>query len=153
IYHEILHQAYRAPQQHYVITNLTLLNEFLSRSLFFGVGIGLPFAIIIALSCLGTAGMKRTQSHMTVAIGFAVALVAWGSIVLNVYYVEDRYYSNGLAAFLAAVGMSLMLIDRGRWRYGARTVLAVIFVIYCSYATVRASDSLAMHSRYREAGG
>ena len=153
IYHEILHQAYRAAQQHYVITNLTLLNEFLSSSLFCGVGIGLPFAIIIILSCLGTAAVKHTQPYMTVAIGFAVALVAWGSIVLKVYYVEDRYYLNGLAAFLAAVAMGLMLIERGRWRHGARIALAVIFVAYCSYATVRASDSLAMYSRYREAGG
>jgi hypothetical protein len=153
IYHAILDSAYRASQEHYVITNLIFLNEFLSSSLFGGAGIGLPFAIIIVLFCLGTAAVKHTQSYVTVAIGFAVALLAWGSIVFGVYLVGNRHFLNGLAAFLAAVAMGLMLIERGRWRHGARIALAVIFVAYCSYAAVRASDSLAMHSRYREAAG
>jgi hypothetical protein len=110
-------------------------------------------ALAVVLICLIGAAVRRTPIFLVLAIGAATALVAWSGIVFRVYNVFDRYWLNGLGAFLATVAMGLLLAEREGWRNAARATLALAAIVYGAHAVALARDSYAIYVSYKDTAG
>jgi hypothetical protein len=149
----MLGQMASSPRDGYVSANISFLFQTLDRSLLWeGAGLGLVLAIAVVLFCLAGAAVRRTHVFMVLAIGAATALVAWSAIVLS-HVVYDRYWLNGLGAFLATVAMALLLAEREGLRNAARAALAVAALVYCVHATAQARNSYVTYVSYKESDG
>ena len=149
----MLGQMASSPRDGYVSANISFLFQTLDRSLLWeGAGLGLVLAIAVVLFCLAGAAVRRTHVFMVLAIGAATALVAWSAIVLS-HVVYDRYWLNGLGAFLATVAMALLLAEREGLRNAARAALAVAALVYCVHATAQARNSYVTYVSYKESEG
>jgi len=147
-------QMASSPRDGYVSANINFLFQTLDRSLSWeGAGLGFVLAIAVVLFCIVGAAVRRTNIFMVLAIGAATALVAWSAIVLKVYNPFDRYWLNGLGAFLATVAMGLLLAEREGLRNAARAMLAFAALVYCVHATAQARNSYITYVSYKESDG
>ena len=140
------------------LSNIALLARFLEGSLLWkGAGVFLAIAAIAAVvaAWLSFTRLKWREPFFIVAIGLFVAVLSWSSIVFKVHGPSMRYLLDGLAAFMAAVGITLLLIwqSQSQLRRYALVALAGLFVLYVGHAVARSADSFAAYSRIRSFGG
>jgi hypothetical protein len=141
-----------------VLPNLLRLSQFITSSLFWAgapplagpatLGVGAA-----AVLCLTRVPKKRAWP--IVAIGVCVALVAWAAVVVK-GPAPDRYFLNGYAACMAAIGMGLVLhwrTEGRRPRQVAYVIVALIGVSYLSHAALQSWSSSAVYASTKAFGG
>jgi hypothetical protein len=93
------------------------------------------------------AAWQRTGAALIAPIGAAVAGIAWAAIILKAPGASDRYFLNGLAAFLATMSMALFLLAAAPgWRRIAQGGAILVAVICFGHLIAQDRNSLAIAS-------
>jgi len=130
----------------YIAENWINFRNFLD-SVFLRRGLGgivAPSLVALGLAgALGAAIWKRTDAAIALAIGAVTACVAWGVIVLKAPGASDRYFLNGLAAFLAATSVGLLVLSQTRARL-AQMLAALLALVWLSQIVPQISGNFAL---------
>lgn len=163
-YHTILDSG-GGRAEGYIPHNLDLLAGYLGSSLV-SAGV-LPLlgaavaALLLAVAVLGP--WRRPPRRWTLPaprtliplIGAAMALAAWVAVVTKGAGIAERYLLNGMGAYLAAVGMGLLLTWRqpSRARFLAPAFLAAVVLSYGGNAIARSIESARIQRANAALGG
>jgi hypothetical protein len=146
-YHILMGAAGGGADRSYIAVNWHNFRDFLD-SVFLWRGLGgviAPlFAACVLVSVFVAAAWKRTGTGLIAPIGAAVTCVAWGVIILKAPGASDRYFLNGLAAFLATGAMSLFLLSKAGWRRTVQGAAVLVALVYAGHLVLQDRDSLAL---------
>jgi hypothetical protein len=155
-YHVLMGAAGGGNDHGYIGVNWTNFRDFLD-SVFLARGwggvIGPALVALGLLAAFIAAAWKRGGAALAVGIGAVVACVSWGVIVLKAPGASDRYFLNGLAAFLAMAAMTLFLLAETDWRRAARCAAIFVAVICAGHFFLQDKNSLAIARANAATGG
>ncbi len=146
-YHILLGAAGGGGNTGYIIENWRNFRAFLDSILLLRGWGGFIGPVLVALGLLAAFAVvvwKRSGAALVVGIGALVACVTWGVIVLKAPGASDRYFLNGLAAFLAMAAMALFLLAATGWRRAARCAMIFVALLCAGHFILQGKNSLAI---------
>lgn len=155
-YHILMGAAGGGRDTSYIADNWRNFRGFLDSILLLRGWGGLIGPALVAFGLLAAfvaTAWKRNGAALAVGIGAVVACVAWGVIVLRAPGASDRYFLNGLAAFLAMAAMALFLLAGTDWRRVARCAAIFVAMICAGHFFLQDKNSLYIARANAATGG